>query len=336
LHDGSIDTVFRFLGASVFSLTNSEQRQLEQFMFAFDSNLDPIVGQQATVRPTSGTNVSLRADLILERGTLGECDVVVHGVIAGEQRGGVRRLDGTFQLDRASDPPLADAELRALALEPGQEITYMCVPPGSGARMGVDRDEDGVFDRDELDAGTDPADPTDFPGASDVPIRATVLRLRDAEAGANPNKTRLVFRSSPYQGAASGVVIPPWDDAGDPTVGGALLVVSRADGAGAVQITLPAGRWQRVGSPASPGYRYVDRGRIDGPISTVVLRGSKLVIRGKGTGLYRLHDAPQGSMALRLGLGDAVGLCTAVPARLPAAKHDTPTRFNADRADPTC
>src|SRR5262249_4570653 len=39
----------------------------------------------------------------------------------------------------------------------GQELTYTCVPPGSGIRMGIDRDEDGLFDRDELDAGTDPA-----------------------------------------------------------------------------------------------------------------------------------------------------------------------------------
>jgi hypothetical protein len=37
------------------------------------------------------------------------------------------------------------------------------VPSGSEVRIGVDRDEDGIFDRDELDDGTDPADPNSPP-----------------------------------------------------------------------------------------------------------------------------------------------------------------------------
>ena len=32
---------------------------------------------------------------------------------------------------------------------PGQELTYTCVPHGSGLRMGIDRDEDGVRDGDD-------------------------------------------------------------------------------------------------------------------------------------------------------------------------------------------
>jgi len=40
---------------------------------------------------------------------------------------------------------ISDAALRALATSEGP-LTYTCAPPGSGARMGVDRDEDTVFD----------------------------------------------------------------------------------------------------------------------------------------------------------------------------------------------
>ena len=29
------------------------------------------------------------------------------------------------------------------------EITFTCVPPGSGVRIGIDRDEDGILDADE-------------------------------------------------------------------------------------------------------------------------------------------------------------------------------------------
>src|SRR5262249_24566131 len=45
----------------------------------------------------------------------------------------------------------------------GQELTFTCVPPGSGIRIGVDRDLDGVFDSREIDCQTDPADPQSFP-----------------------------------------------------------------------------------------------------------------------------------------------------------------------------
>lgn len=39
------------------------------------------------------------------------------------------------------------------------------MPPGSGGRIGVDRDEDTYLDGDERDAGSDPGDPASVPGA---------------------------------------------------------------------------------------------------------------------------------------------------------------------------
>ena len=42
---------------------------------------------------------------------------------------------------------------------PGAELTLTVVPAGTERRMGADRDADGWFDRDELAAGSDPADP---------------------------------------------------------------------------------------------------------------------------------------------------------------------------------
>ncbi len=46
----------RFLGASVFSLTDAEQHDLERFVLAFDSNLAPIVGQQITLNASNGAD----------------------------------------------------------------------------------------------------------------------------------------------------------------------------------------------------------------------------------------------------------------------------------------
>ena len=42
-------------------------------------------------------------------------------------------------------------------------MTYTCTPPGSGERLGVDRDGDGAWDGDERAAHTDPADPASRP-----------------------------------------------------------------------------------------------------------------------------------------------------------------------------
>jgi hypothetical protein len=59
-------------------------------------------------------------------------------------------------------PPIGELALRLLA-DLGHPVTFTCVPPGSGERIGVDRDGDGAWDGDERDAHTDPADPSSTP-----------------------------------------------------------------------------------------------------------------------------------------------------------------------------
>jgi YVTN family beta-propeller protein len=172
LHDGSIDTLFRFLNATVFNSAfldsvgfqnDTQRRNVEQFVLAMDSNLKPIVGQQITLTNTNSATVDPRINLLIARAAAGDCDLVVKGTAAGLQRGWHRTPAGTFRSDRAAEPLLSDAALRAVAATAGQQLTYTAVPPGSGVRIGVDRDEDGYFDRDELDAGSDPADPASNP-----------------------------------------------------------------------------------------------------------------------------------------------------------------------------
>ena len=131
LHDGSVDTLLRFHNASVFSLSPTEAQEMEQFMLAFDSNLAPIVGQQITLTATSAGAVDTRIDLMIARAALGECELVVKGNLAGEQRGWYRLANGMFRSDRGADPLLADGALRAQATTAGRELTYTCVPPGA-------------------------------------------------------------------------------------------------------------------------------------------------------------------------------------------------------------
>ena len=55
----------------------------------------------------------------------------------------MRLSDGTFKDDLGEIS--LEVEVRELATEEGP-LTYTCVPPGSGVRIGIDRDGDGVLD----------------------------------------------------------------------------------------------------------------------------------------------------------------------------------------------
>ena len=155
-HDGAIDTAFRFFTAAVFRplltsgfpLINPDgtRRDMEQFMLAFDSDLAPIVGQQVTLTSSNGGAVNPRIDLLEQLagtsftskalgGTVTQCDLVAKVVQGGRVMGFLYDPSAdTFIPDDAS-PNLSDGALRALAAAPGQEVTFTCVPPGSGQRV---------------------------------------------------------------------------------------------------------------------------------------------------------------------------------------------------------
>lgn len=162
MHDGGMDTLDKFFQGSVFrfdsndTINNSKRGQVIDFVLAIDSDMAPIVGQQITLTPTSGSDVFNRIDLLRARASVTtprpECDLVVKGVINNEARGFLMMADGNYQSDRKA-AILSDTELRNLVKNNNQTLTFTCVPPGSGIWMGIDRDEDGRYDRDELDAG---------------------------------------------------------------------------------------------------------------------------------------------------------------------------------------
>jgi DNA-binding beta-propeller fold protein YncE len=173
-HDGTVPDLFRFNSAFDLSALNPVgipvtpegtqiKRNVEQFMLAFDSNLAPIVGQQVTLTAATRHAVSARLDLLVARADAGECDLVAKGRIADNEVGLLYLGGGRFQPDRRAFPAIPDRDLRRLVTASGSELTYTCVPPGSGRRIGIDRDLDGALDGDERAAGSDPADPTSKP-----------------------------------------------------------------------------------------------------------------------------------------------------------------------------
>jgi YVTN family beta-propeller protein len=158
VHDGSTDTLFRFLTAVVFRplLTsgfplinpNGTRRDVEQFLLAFDSDLAPIVGQQVTLTSANASAVSPRINLMIQRagtpfvskalgGAVRECDLVAHVAQGGRIKGFLYDSGSRTFIPDDGTARVSDAALRALAAVPGQEVTYTAVPPGSGSRIAL-------------------------------------------------------------------------------------------------------------------------------------------------------------------------------------------------------
>ncbi len=187
--DGAIDTLEKFIGSSPVQVTDDQMvADLTAFVLSISGSDLPDPGLNDLHFPPGGTSKDARAsvgwqttiagtpaseqnDLInamLSEANLLRVGLVVKGVLAGEQRGfayvGLTAGGpdaGRFLSDRQG-VTFSPAQLLVLA-GPGAELTWTVVASGTETRIGIDRDEDTYFDRDEIDAGSDPADPDSVP-----------------------------------------------------------------------------------------------------------------------------------------------------------------------------
>ena len=149
-HDGGADTVLRFVSYPAFRWQNGDRdrRAVEQYLFAFESNMKPVVGQQVTLARNSDAAAGERAALLIQRALAGDADLVAYGVMDSRQRGFLLMPDGSFQGDRQSEPPVTVTDLLDLSANGMQYLTLTAVPPGSGMRIALDRNGDGVWNSD--------------------------------------------------------------------------------------------------------------------------------------------------------------------------------------------
>ncbi|HYD50554.1 MAG TPA: hypothetical protein VEB21_19515, partial [Terriglobales bacterium] len=188
--------------------------------------LAPIVGQQITRSSAAGRE---RSELLQARADTGECDLVVSGYSGGRARSWLYAGQLSYLPDEQGQA--ADAEeIEQLASE-GTPLTYTCVPPGSGTRIGLDRDQDGFWNGDEVAEGSDPADPSSFPGAATpiptatptataVPPTATPRApcLGDCDGSEAVTVDELVHGVNLALGAAETESCPPFDGSRDGSV----------------------------------------------------------------------------------------------------------------------
>ena len=117
------------------------------------------MGKQATIAGSEPVSLFGEEDLIASMTAFaadmeGRLDLVVKGVLEGRQRGWFYdRVGDLFLSDRRGEVALPSALLALASAE--TPLTYTLVTRGTGRRIGIDRDGDGVFDQSD----NDPADP---------------------------------------------------------------------------------------------------------------------------------------------------------------------------------
>ncbi|MEW5250956.1 hypothetical protein [Microbulbifer discodermiae] len=167
--EGQIDTLVTFLEIPVFSFTNASQiDDTVQFMMEFDTGQPAMVGDQFTFDGANNADavLNMRLDTFQQALFGGKVDLVVKGILGGIPRSfrctAVSAVTASCQPDRVAESAIDSDALKAMAAA-GAELTFWAVPAGFGERIGLDRDLDSFYDRDELDAGSDPADPQSTP-----------------------------------------------------------------------------------------------------------------------------------------------------------------------------
>jgi hypothetical protein len=217
--------------------------------------------------------------------------------------------------------------------------------------MALDRDLDTCYDSDELDAGSDPADPGSVPGGpTPTPTSTPTPTQPPSLCGTAPpggcraaGKSSLLLKAEPggekliwkwLRGDATDV-----GDFGDPQMGLTAYSLCVYSGAGNTMIMevgpLPQATcdgglcWQPTGS----GYRYKDSAATNDGVRRVALKAggagkAKTMVKGKGSNLPLPAFGPTGlTLPITAALVNSAGECWA--ASYTSATANGPTEFKA-------
>ena len=164
LHDGSIDSISRFVSEEAFDVANDQEvADLVALLLAFSgsdfglpgfleppgpANLDShaAMGQQITLQGGSATTALLQT--FLDLAATGAVDLIAKTAIDQVPRGWVLQNAGQFKSDLAAETPV-NAQTILQSMPESAYLTFTLVPTGSGTRLGIDRDADGLPDQDE-------------------------------------------------------------------------------------------------------------------------------------------------------------------------------------------
>ena len=254
----------------------------EDYLLVFPTDLKPIVGQQVTLRSATDPAVTARLDLLRSRAEAGDCDLVASTRVDGEARGFLRASAETLRSDRAGEA-WSWAEMLRVA-EGAEPVTVSCIPPGTGERVALDHDSDGILDRDEADRGSDPADGSSVPAPAESLARARAHVSLHGRTGADA--ISFAGRMDAPAGAGSELL-------DDVRTRGVAVAIRSADGLLLARRSFPAGACRR--DPAAPAVTCGDSPRSSGlRIRSIGPAGHRVRGTVRGIDLAGRPDPPLG------------------------------------------
>ena len=130
--------------------TPADFANMTAFMMCFDTGVGLIVGYGPTVTASNKGDSGVLADIALleARAAAAETDVIVRGVIGGQQRS-LLWTGTNYKFDKASSGSVTRTALLSL-IAGADSVQFMGVLPGMGEGMSIDHDGDGVLDGDEV------------------------------------------------------------------------------------------------------------------------------------------------------------------------------------------
>ncbi|MBM4015948.1 MAG: hypothetical protein FJ293_13420 [Planctomycetes bacterium] len=212
VHEGIVDDLDQFLD-EFFPDMAADHAAVRDFVDQLDSGLAPATLFSEVLDGSTANTARARAieEFLLVQADMGWCDAAARGLLdAGSGmvavglvwRRATATAPGFFATDDVSATPITYtfAQLEQKAAAGQARLYFVGAPVGSGERLGVDRDRDGLFDRDELQAGTQPAVPdSDRDGLWDGYDLQPTVKGAGAPVGAPslvPGSVRLVHATS--------------------------------------------------------------------------------------------------------------------------------------------
>ena len=152
VHDGQDPDMVTFLSRAVFGVfanDSTRKRNLDAFVQCIDTGTAPACGHAITLTAATLAASDATWTLLETQAAAGHIDLVAHGTMDGHRHGWhFRPVPGDYAPDESALGAATRLTLSQKIAE-GAVLTIIGVPPGSGARLGTDRDLDALADLDE-------------------------------------------------------------------------------------------------------------------------------------------------------------------------------------------